>query len=466
MSRILRTVAVCAFAVLGFTAKAADEVQQSVVVMAEAYSAFLNSAQEVPTNASTATGYARVKLNEAALTIDWTIVFTGLSSAQNGSHIHGPAAIGANVGVAINFGVVGGTSGTISGSSPITPTQIAQMRSHLMYVNVHSVNFPNGEIRGQLAPRRSVDYDGDGATDLSVLRFPGGSPAPITYFNQNTTSGFQAALWGDASTDFPAPGDYDGDGKDDLAVYRAGATAGAQSTFWIRYSSDNSVHQLPWGVGGDIAVCRDYDGDGKTDVAIFRPGASPGAPATWWIMQSSNGAVRAAHWGTTGVSGTSGDTPVPEDWDGDGKADLAVYRYGGLSPNNTFLIQRSSDGGVQTQPWGNFQTDFIAPGDFDGDGKTDFVAVRTGALAASPMTWWILQSSNGAVRVQTFGISSDLVVQGDYDGDGRTDVALYRAGATVGANGTFWVFRSLSSTATATLWGLKGDFPVASYNAR
>ena len=158
----------------------------SATANAETFFAYLSSAQEVPTNASTATGFARIVLNESALTINYTVVFNGLAGNQTGGHIHAPAAIGVNTGVAIGFPVVGGTSGTITGTIAISATQIAQIRAHQGYVNVHSASFTGGEIRGQLGIKRPVDFDGDGRQDYSVLRFPATAPQNINYWNLNS----------------------------------------------------------------------------------------------------------------------------------------------------------------------------------------------------------------------------------------------------------------------------------------
>ncbi len=444
----------------------------STTARAETFYAYLSSAQEVPTNASAATGYARIVVNESTLTINYTIVFNGLQGNQTGAHIHAPAAIGANTGVAIGFPNIGGTSGTITGSTAITATQISQIRAHLGYVNVHSATFPGGEIRGQLGIKRPVDFDGDGRQDLSVLRFPTGvCPGPvrqITYWNSNTTGPNQVLAWGDACTDFPVPGDYDGDGRDDIAVYRDGDLPGDQSKFYIFRSSDNTAFIPGFGLSGDQAVNRDYDGDGITDIAIFRRGAAPGAQAFWWIRRSSSPANFAVvPFGTTGATdGSTGDTPIPGDYDGDGKFDIAVYRFGGLSPNNTYIILRSSNLAVSYQAFGNFQTDYILPGDYDGDGKYDLAIARTGAAGTSPLVWWVNNSSTGANSIRTFGISSDLPVQGDYDGDARTDLAIYRRGATATAQSNFWVFNSFTNAASVLPWGLGADFPVATFDAR
>lgn len=108
--------------------------------------ASLNGAKEVPATTSTATGFAILQLSDDETSAKISLRFSGLTSDQIAAHIHGPAKRGVNAPVLFPFPLGQLKEFQINP----TPAQVQDLKNGLYYVNVHTKNFPGGEIRGQL----------------------------------------------------------------------------------------------------------------------------------------------------------------------------------------------------------------------------------------------------------------------------------------------------------------------------
>jgi hypothetical protein len=136
------------------SARAADGIGTSAGgvggINATAYMMTMTGAQEVPRNNSAGTANVTVILNRNTSAVTVTGSFMGLTSNATAAHIHGPAAVGMSGPILFPLNVPSATSGSVSGTAPMSTLQMNDMINGQTFVSIQSVNFPEGELRAQI----------------------------------------------------------------------------------------------------------------------------------------------------------------------------------------------------------------------------------------------------------------------------------------------------------------------------
>jgi hypothetical protein len=122
----------------------------SPTAMLVVYTATLVPTEEVPpASNSRGQGTAEVRVDTKTNEVIWLVSYNGLTGPATAAHIHGPASAGSNAGVVVPFSGVAGAQ-SAQGKATITQAQYGDLAAGLYYVNVHTAQYPGGEIRGQL----------------------------------------------------------------------------------------------------------------------------------------------------------------------------------------------------------------------------------------------------------------------------------------------------------------------------
>lgn len=104
--------------------------------------------QSAPTE-SPGSGVVDFVLDRPTLELSWTLVFDNLTSDVTGAHIHGPQTPGGNAGVLIDL-APDGLNSPVKSSLVLNDGLLEYLLTGRMYVNVHSIRYPVGELRGQI----------------------------------------------------------------------------------------------------------------------------------------------------------------------------------------------------------------------------------------------------------------------------------------------------------------------------
>lgn len=315
----------------------------------------------------------------------------------------------------------------------------------------------DGIARGSCV-HAQFDYTGSNRTSYVIVRNTGGGAnGEVTWFirdNDGTANGAERSVVLGHASDFFVGGDFDGDNVWDPAVW----TAGNPGHYTVKLSSrpaNAPPLELDYGkTGDDPKQAGDYDGDGKADFALYRAGANSGDASYMFIRLSNNGSERIIPAGVNG-NFASGGTDI----DGDGIADIALQSNAGGGVAHFDI--RSGVNGVVVNAFNlGAPTDVIVAGNHAGNAQADLTLVRG---VSGNVQWTTRDSATGTTQAPVnFGASAtDFVLSGDFDGDGLDDYAVWRPSATAGQS-KFSIRPSLTpDTPFDVFFGQNGDYPVA-----
>jgi len=173
---------------------------------------------------------------------------------------------------------------------------------------------------------------------------------------------------------------------------------------------------------------NDFDGDGKSDIAVFHP-------PTGNMYFSSMNRIQ--------FSPVSSPVFVGGDFDGDKKWDIGVFD----KDTARWQLNHSSTG--KKDFFFGFKGTLPAVGDFDGDGKSDIAVFY-------PLTGqWYISNSQAGFGGASYGYIGTTPIIADYDGDQRDDLALFHEASSR------WHFKSSKNGSRNTfVFGFSGVIPV------
>lgn len=157
------------------------------------FSATLTGGQEVPSVSTTANGVGSFTWNASDNSLSYDITIADLSSALTSAHFHlGAPGVSGGVLTPITFN----NNRAIGKWTGITSEHKDALLAGRIYVNVHTNNFPNGEIRGQvvLNTNQSSSMSGMSSSRASSLSSTSSISSHSSSISSNSSSSRSSSL--------------------------------------------------------------------------------------------------------------------------------------------------------------------------------------------------------------------------------------------------------------------------------
>jgi len=121
---------------------------------AKTFIALFNGGQEVPPTTSNAFGVAFMTFDDKTKMLCYSITLSDGLGGETAAHFHGPADPGQNADIVFAITPVPGRSKTGCVGPFLNGKQRSALKKGRFYANIHTQQFPNGEVRGQVLPTR------------------------------------------------------------------------------------------------------------------------------------------------------------------------------------------------------------------------------------------------------------------------------------------------------------------------
>ncbi len=266
----------------------------------------------------------------------------------------------------------------------------------------------------------AADLNGDGKIDLIAS---GGVYAKLSVLLGNGDGTFQPR----ADLDFGAGptliGDFNRDGKPDFAAL-VGCDSSCSSSFVRIYlgNGDGTFqphvdYPVPFTPNG--LASADFNSDGKQDLAVSYS-SNPPVHGLTILLGNGDGTFRTS----ADLTNEGGGSIVAADFNGDGKADVAV------AWNNSFDVLLGNGDGTFQAPVNYLAAHGVgalAIGDINGDNKVDLVIAATPGFGVTTGSIYLGNGDGTFQPPMDYDPGTSVVwalAVGDFDGDQHADIAV------------------------------------------